>query len=96
MATGDLGYWYSIDTVDETGRSMTAGRRWPPVVNPTVPEMIDQLLSGAFAGRGGNRALCRALGVTKLTLHHWRKGKHEPTYDNRQALIALWREQEGD
>ena len=20
MATGDLGYWYSIDTVDETGR----------------------------------------------------------------------------
>jgi|GEM_PF-6525374 len=65
-------------------------------VNPTVPEMIDQLLSGAFAGRGGNRALCRALGVTKLTLYHWRSGKTEPTYENRQALIALWRAEVGE
>jgi transcriptional regulator with XRE-family HTH domain len=58
--------------------------------------MITQLLSGAFAGRGGNRALCRALGVTKLTLHHWRKGKHEPTYEHRQALIAIWRAEVGE
>jgi len=62
----------------------------------TVPEMLDALRSGPFAGRGGSRAMARALGVTKLTLHHWRNGKTQPTYDNRQALIALWREQEGD
>lgn len=57
--------------------------------------MISELLSGAFAGRGGRRALCHTLGITVLTLHHWRKGKHEPTYDNRQALIALWRAEVG-
>mgnify|MGYP000848491100 FL=1 len=59
---------------------------------PTVPEMIHNLLTGAYAGKGGNRALARALGVTKLTLYHWKSGKRQPTYDNRQALIALWRQ----
>lgn len=62
------------------------------MANPPVATMIAQLLSGAYAGRGGRRALCRALGVTVLTLHNWRRGKHQPTYEHRQALIVLWRE----
>jgi len=62
----------------------------------TVPEMLDALRSGPFAGRGGSRAMARALGVTKLTLHHWRNGKTQPTYDNRQKIIALYRAEVGD
>ena len=58
--------------------------------------MLDALRSGPFAGRGGSRAMARALGVTKLTLYHWRSGKTEPTYENRQALIALWRAEVGE
>lgn len=53
--------------------------------------MIAALLAGPYAGRGGVKALAHKLGVTLQTFRAWRKGA-APSYENKQVLIALWRE----
>jgi len=57
---------------------------------------LSDLLSGPFEGRGGNRALCGALGIHPVTLKFWKSGRASPTYDHRQALERVWREKCGN
>lgn len=58
-------------------------------MNRTIPEMLADLRAGHYAGRGGFSALASDLGVTPLSVKHWRAGTL-PSYENRQRVQALW------
>lgn len=64
-------------------------------VRAEVISLIDKLLQGPYAGRGGKRGLCDSLGCTFGQLRTWRDPEGGwPSADNISRLRELAREKD--